>query len=93
MEYLIHLYPRISEEVGEVAAVQLGEALAVVDGLADHEHGGERQVIVVDDPGQVFQLSPVDALVGPCQVVAGGYGCILRVFFHELPLHIIHDGC
>ena len=40
--------------MGEVLVVEGGEALAVVDGLAHDEHGGEGEVVVVDDTGKVF---------------------------------------
>ena len=47
----------MAEEVGEVLRVEFGEPLAVVNGFADDEHGGKRQVVVVDYAGEVFQLS------------------------------------
>ena len=44
-----------AEEVGEVLVVEGGKASAVVDGLAYDEHGGEGEVVVVDNLCEVFQ--------------------------------------
>ena len=62
------------------------------DGLADDEHGGEGEVVVVDDVGEIFQLAAVDVLVGPRQVVAGCDGSVLGIFHEQLALHVVDDG-
>lgn len=81
-----------SEQVGEVLVVEQGSVAAVVDGLAHHNHRGESEVVVLDDAGQILELTTVDALVGPGQVVACGNGCLCRILLKELCLHIIHDA-
>lgn len=77
--------------MGEVLVVECREALAVVDGLANDEHRGEGEMVVVDNLGQVFEYTAIDALVGPGEMVTGGNGCVLRVFHEELALHIIDN--
>ena len=72
--------------------IEIREALTVVDGFANDEHGGEGEVVVVDNASKVLQLTTIDFLVGPCQVVAGGNGRVLRIFHQKFPLHIIHDS-
>ena len=44
----------LSEQVGEVFRVEFGESLAVVDRLTDYQHGGEGELVLVDDLGKVF---------------------------------------
>ena len=44
----------LSEQVGEVFAVEFGESLTIVDGLTDHEHCGEREVVVMNNLRQIF---------------------------------------
>ena len=73
--------------------VELRESLPVVDGFTYYEHGGEGEMIVVNHLGEVLQLAAINLLVGPSEVIAGGNGCVLRVFLKEFPLHIVHDGC
>ena len=72
--------------------VELGEALTVVDGLAYDEHGGEGEVVVVDDLGEIFEYTTIDLLVRPCEMITGGNGRILRVFLKEFALYIVDDG-
>lgn len=66
--------------MGEVLVVEFGEAVTVVDGFADHEHSSEREVVVVDDACEVFELTTVDALVRPCKVIASSYGGVGWIF-------------
>ena len=66
--------------------------MPVVDGFSHHNHGGEGEVVVVHDFCQVFQLSPVNTLVGPGEVVASRHWRVGRIFLHQLFLHIVHDG-
>ena len=77
--------------MSEVLGVELGEALAVVDGLANDEHRGESQLVIVDNLRQILELASIDLLVWPSQVIAGGYGRILWVLLKELALHIVDD--
>ena len=72
--------------------IEFAEAASIVDGLAHNEHGGEGEVIVVDNLGQVSEYTAVDLLVGPSEVIAGGDGRVLGIFHEELTLHIIDDG-
>ena len=81
----------LSIQVSEVFGVELGEPLAVVDGLADHNHRGEGEVVVMDDACEVFQLTAEDALVGPSKVIAGSHGSVCGVFHKQLALHVIND--
>ena len=81
-----------SEQVGEMLVVEQGCVAAVVDGLAHYNHRGEGEVVFLDDAGQVLELTTVDALVGPGQVVASGDGSVSRILLKELCLHIIHDA-
>ena len=46
----------------------------------------------MDNLGQILQHATIDALVGPGEVVAGGYGSVLRILHEQFPLHVIHDG-
>ena len=73
--------------------VEFRKTLAVVDGLADDEHGGEGEMVVVNNSGEVFQLTATDALVGPGKMIAGSYGGVLRIFLKELSLDIVDDSC
>ena len=66
--------------------------MAVVDGFADDEHGGEGEVVVVDYLGEVFELTTVDALVWPGEMVAGGDRGVFRVLHEQFALNIIDDG-
>lgn len=79
--------------MSEVLGVKRREALAVVDGLAHYEHRGQRELIVVDNLGEVFQLATIDLLVWPCEMIAGGNGSVLWVFLKEFTLHIVNNGC
>ena len=71
--------------------VELGEALAVVDGLANDEHRGESQLVIMDNLRQILEFASIDLLVWPSQVIAGGNGRILWVLLKELALHIVDD--
>lgn len=71
--------------------VEFGETVAVIDGLADNEHGGEGEVVVVNNLGEVLELAPIDFLIRPREVVAGGDRCVLGVFLKEFALHIIDN--
>ena len=51
----------------------------MVDGIADHEQGGESQMIVADNPGEILQFATVYLLFFPSELVAGGYGRLRRV--------------
>ena len=82
----------MAEEVGEVLGVEFAKALTIVDGLAYDEQGGEGEVVVVDDLGEIFEHTTIDLLVWPCEMVAGGNGGILWVFLKEFALHIVDDG-
>ena len=86
------LFP-FSEEMREVFVVELRETLPVVDGFADHEHRGKRQVVVVNHLGEVLQLATINLLVWPGEMIAGGNGRVFRIFLKEFPLHIVHDSC
>ena len=70
----------MAEEVGEVLGVELAKALTIVDGLAYDEHGGEGEVVVVDDLGEIFEYTTIDLLVRPCKMIAGSNGSILWIF-------------
>ena len=82
----------LAEKVSEVLGIELGKAAAIVDGLADNEHGGEGEMVVVDNLGEVFEDSAIDLLVRPREMIAGGNGCILGIFLKEFALDIIDDG-
>ena len=81
------------EQVGEMLGIELRESLTVVDSLAYDEHGGEGEMMVVDDFGEVFQLAAIDALVGPGEMIAGRNGGVLGILLKEFALHIVDDGC
>ena len=90
-----------SEKMSEILRIKLtlsslqatfGEPLAFFYGLAHDKHGGEREVVVVNNFCKVFQLATINLLVGPCQMIAGGDGRVLRVFLEEFLLNIIDDG-
>ena len=51
--------------MGEVLGVEFTQALAIVDGVAYDEHGGEGEVIVVNDFGKIFQYATIDFLIWP----------------------------
>ena len=70
----------LAEQVCEVLRVKLGEAAAVVDGLTYDEHRGERQVVVVNNLRKILELTAIDLLIGPRQVIAGSDGCVLWIF-------------
>ena len=78
--------------MSEVLGVKRRETLAIVDGLADNEHRGEGEMVVVDNLREVFQDSSIDLLVWPCEMIAGSHGCILWVLHKQFTLHIIDDG-
>ena len=79
--------------MGKVLGVEFTQALAIVDSLADDEHGGEGEVIVVNDFGKIFQYATIDFLIWPREVIAGGYGSIFWILHQEFALHIVDDGC
>ena len=82
----------MAEEVGEVLGVELAEAASIVDGLTYDEHGGEGEVVVVDDLGEIFEHTTIDLLVWPCEMITGGDGGILWVFLKEFALYIVDNG-
>ena len=49
-------------------------------------------MIVVNYLRKVFQLTTVDFLVGPRQMVAGSNRCILRIFLKQFALYVIDDS-
>ena len=69
----------MAEEVGEVLGVELAEAASIVDGLAYDEHGGEGEVVVVDNLGEVFEHTTIDLLIWPCEMITGSDGGVLWV--------------
>ena len=81
-----------SKEVGEVFVVEGRETCAIVNGLAHDKHGGEGEVVVVNNLCEVFEYAAIDLLIGPGQMIAGSNGGVLRVFLKQLALHIIDDG-
>ena len=82
----------LAEQVGEVLGVEFGEALAVVDSLADNEHGSKGEVVVVNNLGEVLELAAIDFLVGPGKMIAGGNGRVLRIFLKQFALHVVDDS-
>ena len=66
--------------------------MAIVNGLSYYKHGSQGQVVVVDNLGEVFEYTTIDALVGPREVVASSDRSVLWVFLQEFPLHIIYNG-
>ena len=87
-----HALVSFTEEGSEVFVVEFGETLTVVDGFAHDEHSGQRQVMVVNDFGEVLELTTIDFLVRPCEVVACCDRCVGRVFLQEFSLYVIHNG-
>ena len=77
--------------MGEVLGVELGEALAIVDGLAYDEHRGESEMIVVNYFSEVFQFAAIDLLIRPCEMIAGCNGGILWILLKQFTLDIIND--
>ena len=75
----------LAEKVGEVLGVELAEAASIVDGLAYDEHGGEGEVVVVDNLGEVFEHTTIDCLVRPCEMMTGIDWRILWVLCLVLP--------
>ena len=61
----------LAEKVGEVLGVEFAEAASIVDGLAYDEHGGEGEVVVVDNLGEVFEHTTIDLLIWPCEMITG----------------------
>ena len=78
--------------MSEVLGVEFAEAASIVDGLAYDEHGGEGEVVVVDNLGEIFEYTTIDLLVRPCEMITGSDGGILWVFLKEFTLHIVDDG-
>lgn len=77
----------------EVAVVEEAKPLSVVDGFAHHYHGGQREVIVLEQRCQFFELSAVDALVGPREAVARRHRSVRRIAtLQELLLHLVDDA-
>ena len=69
----------MAEEMGEVLGIEFGETLTIVDGLAHDEHRGEGKLIIVDDLGEVFEHTPIDLLIGPCEMITGCNRSVLRI--------------
>ena len=67
----------LAEKVGEVLGVELAEAASIVDGLAYDEHGGEGEVVVVDNLGEVFEHTTIDLLIWPRKIITGRDGRVL----------------
>ena len=83
----------LAEEMGEVLGIEFGETLTIVDGLAYYEHRGEGEMVVVDNLGEVFEHTPIDLLIGPCEMITGCNGGVLRIFLKQFTLHIIDNRC
>lgn len=78
--------------MSEVLGVKRRESLAVVDGLANDNHGRQRQTVIMDNLRQVLQFTAIDSLVWPCQMIAGGHRSVLWILLQEFLLHLIDDG-
>lgn len=68
------------------------ESLAVVNGFANNKHRCQGEVVLMYNTGKILELAAVDTLVGPCEVVAGCNGCVLRIFHQEFALDFIHNS-
>ena len=81
----------LTEEMGEMFVVKGGETFAIVNGLTYDKHGGEGEVVVVDNLRKVFEDTAIDALVWPREMIAGSNRGILWIFHQEFTLHVIDD--
>ena len=79
------------KKMGKMLRIQLRQTLTIIYSLTYDEHGGTGEVIIVNQLGQVLELTAIDALVGPRQVVAGSDGGVLRIFLQQFALHIVDD--
>ena len=69
----------LSEQVSEVFRVEVGQTTAIVDGLTYDEHRGEGEMVVMDDLGEVFELTTIDFLVWPREMITGSHGRVLWI--------------
>ena len=74
----------------ELMRIKAREAFSVVDGITYDQQRGQRQVILFDNLRQVFQFTPIDALLFPSQLVASRYGGGRRIGLQELRLYLPH---
>ena len=73
--------------------IEARESLPVVDGITYDQQRGQRQMVLLDNLRQVFQFTPIDALLFLSQLVASGYGSGRRIGLQELRLYLLHDAC
>ena len=66
--------------------------MTVVYGITHYQHCGEGEMILLHYLGQILELTAVNALVLPSEMIASGYGRLRRIFHEQFALHIIHDG-
>ena len=60
----------------ELMRIETREAFSVVDGIPDDQQRGQRQVVLLDNLSQVFQLTPIDPLLFPGQLVTAATGVV-----------------
>ena len=77
----------------ELMRIEAGEAFSVVDVIPDDQQRGQRQVVFLDNLSQVFQLTPIDPLLFPGQLVASGHGSSRRIGLQEFRLYLLYDAC
>ena len=77
----------------ELMRIEAREALSVVDGITYDQQRGQRQVILFDNLRQVFQLTPIDPLLFPGQLVTSGHGGSGWIGLQELRLYLLYDAC
>lgn len=82
----------VAEEVLEAVVVEAGKAMAVVNGIAYNKEGGEGEMVVADNLGEIFQLTAIYALVFPRQLITSGYRSLWRILHQQFPLHVLHNG-
>ena len=79
--------------MGEGAVVELAQSFAIVYGIAHNDHSGEGELVVLDYADEVFKLTAIDALVFPCQLVAGGNRCLWSITaFEKLLLYVFNNA-
>ena len=84
--------PSPAEEVLEVVVVELRESRTVVDGIPDDHQRGKREVVLTNYLRQLGELTAIDALLRPSELVADRHGCRGRVVNEQLPLHLLGKG-
>ena len=68
-----------AELMAKSLVVELAFAFTIVDGLTDNNHGGEGEMMALDNLGKVFQHATEDTLLLPGEFMTDRHGSVLGI--------------